>query len=466
MLQPLQLDLDLGLRNPVTIPAIPTFRDSAFEDNKTSQIHRWVPWIAGFSANFVQDIFEHYLPPSREAVVLEPFAGVGTTLVEGILAGYAVVGFEINPYAFLASKVKCEAYKLDVSTLDDEITSFLSNAGAKSRAIDQALAAGDVPSRVMRPPVSTPPPGFKSRVPFLSDIVELRVLHCLDCITSITDDDIRELFMLAFGAILVGVSNYSYEPSLGSRVAAGRLPVDDDDVVGKLVSKLRGMRDDIAAYKRSVAALPRQPHVDLYHSSSLTLDDHLNPQSVDLVVTSPPYLNNYHYIRNTRPHLFWLDFVASSVDLKVIERNSFGQFWQTVRDEPAMRLAFDYPDLTQLLSIIEKKNTEKGVYGGQGWANYAVQYFNDSFRICRQLQYVLKSGGHAVFVLGNSVIQGVDVKTDQVFADIAKIAGLEVEDIHVLRTKRVGNSVITSSIRNGHSVGATLYETAVVLRRK
>jgi hypothetical protein len=34
------------------------FKDPAFADNKTQPLHRWVPWIAGFSAQFVQDCFE------------------------------------------------------------------------------------------------------------------------------------------------------------------------------------------------------------------------------------------------------------------------------------------------------------------------------------------------------------------------------------------------------------------------
>jgi len=52
-----------------------------------------------------------YLPakPSSTVTVLDPFCGVGTTLVEGQLQGYNTVGFEINPYAALAARSKLEA---------------------------------------------------------------------------------------------------------------------------------------------------------------------------------------------------------------------------------------------------------------------------------------------------------------------------------------------------------------------
>lgn len=87
------------------------FADSAFADNKHRPIHRWVPWIAGFSAEFVRDAFGRYLlnNPAQAAVVLDPFCGVGTTLIEALRCGHNAIGFEINPYAALASRAKCEA---------------------------------------------------------------------------------------------------------------------------------------------------------------------------------------------------------------------------------------------------------------------------------------------------------------------------------------------------------------------
>jgi len=94
------------------------FADSAFADNKHRPIHRWVPWIAGFSAEFVRDAFSRYLPNSRNesAVVLDPFCGVGTTLIEAMRCGHNAVGFEINPYAALAARAKCEAASADINS--------------------------------------------------------------------------------------------------------------------------------------------------------------------------------------------------------------------------------------------------------------------------------------------------------------------------------------------------------------
>ena len=92
----------------------------------------------------------------------------------------------------------------------------------------------------------------------------------------------------------------------------------------------------------------------------------LEPHSVDALITSPPYLNNYHYIRNTRPQLYWLGLVQAPSDLKQIEMSSFGRFWQTVRAGPPIELAVDIPELRHVLDLVAAQNPDKGVYGGRG----------------------------------------------------------------------------------------------------
>ncbi len=456
-------------------PATPTrdvaadavFRDSAFEDNKRSAVHRWVPWIAGFSAGFVADTFRHYLPdPDRRgALVLEPFSGVGTTLVEGLLHGYDVAGFEVNPFAALASRVKTQAFRLDAEAVRLGLLAFEHKTRQRTEAVDCAFLAGTNINQCLPAPRTAPPPAFRSRVPFFSPAVERKALHSLDVIQELPGADIRDLFLLAFGAVMVQFSNYSYEPSLGSRVAAGKAEIPNADVVGIITAKMKTILDDLAGYGDAMRRHRPPPTARLFSESSLALPGRLPPASADIVVTSPPYLNNYHYIRNTRPQLFWLNFIAAPSELKRIENENFGKYWQTVRDAPLASLNFRLPDLEERIAAIAAMHPEKGVYGGKGWANYAVEYFNDCERICRGLEYVLKPGGRAVFVLGNSITQGVEPPTDRIFGAIGELRGLELENIHLLRTKRVGNSILNSSVRNGETTRAILYETAVVLKK-
>lgn len=463
---PTQLPLHLPTSAPGSLTS--PFRDSAFEQNKLDAIHRWVPWIAGFSAGFVADVFQQYAPVNegRAISVLDPFAGVGTTLVEGLRHGFHVAGFEINPFAVLAARVKCTAFTIEPQILAEAIQWFTAQARERTNSIDRAFLKGDDISQCEPAPISHPPVHFRSRVPFFSPAVERKVLHCLDIIREISSTPIQEIVLLALGSILVQISNYSYEPSLGSRKAAGKEEILNADVVGILTTKLQSMFEDIVHYRTEMERFAYVPSAMIIHDSSLCLKSYLAPDSIDIVVTSPPYLNNYHYVRNTRPHLFWLDFIATPAQLRSLENANFGKYWQTVRDAEPIKLDFCLPELEEIIHEIANQNQDKGVYGGQGWANYAASYFNDSYRLCSHLQYVLKPSGVAVIVLGNSIIQGVSVPTDRLFGAIGELCGLKLEGIYLLRDKRVGTSIINSVIRNGKATKVSLYETAVVLRKQ
>lgn len=426
------------------------FGDTAFSDNRQRRLHRWVPWVAGFSGSFVTGVLNKIRTNGESLSVLDPFAGVGTTLVEATKTGDHAVGFEINPYAALACRVKSNVALYDVDKLADAIERFADYT--------------DVESLNNMHPSSKPPPGFRSRVPFFSPNVESQVLACLDFIGNERIKWIREIFKLAFGAVMVGFSNYSYEPSLGTRAGAGKPDIKDADVSGILKKKLWDMHDDIVDYQRDFQSRP--PCVAAVHP--LSYMKHANrvaPESIDLIITSPPYLNNYHYIRNTRPQLYWLGLVEGTADLKDIERHSFGQFWQTVRTGPELPLMPDVSHLKDQINELRSRNTEKGAYGGPGWANYATSYFNDCQDFCKITKSLMRPGGSVVVVIGNNILQGIEFKTDRIFAEIAEAEGFEIVDIHLVRSKRTGNSVVNSPVRVGKvSQRIRLYETAVELR--
>jgi hypothetical protein len=78
---------------------------------------------------------------------------------------------------------------------------------------------------------------------------------------------------------------------------------------------------------------------------------------------------------------------------------------------------------------------------------------------------LLKSDRPLVVVIGNSILQGHELRVDYFLSHIASLHGLETEARHVLRTKRVGNSIIRSSVRNDAGEQASLYEVSVVLRK-
>ena len=270
------------------------FRDPAFMSNRTQPVHRWVPWIAGYSRDFVEDALDRHL--SGPGVVLDPFAGVGTTLVEADLAGHRALGFEINPYAAFAARVKLSAHRLDPAALEvaasgvRDFTAKAERNGQKPRAV--------------------PPESFRTRTAFYSPAVETKVLLLQDY-AALLPDEIAPAFRLAFASQMVEFSNYSYEPSLGRKSSVGRAEIKDYLVADAIASKLLSMAEDSAWY-RSRRKDRRRKSGTIRATSFFDAYTGLDEGSVDLLVTSPPYLNNYHYNRNTRPQLYWLGFLCLS----------------------------------------------------------------------------------------------------------------------------------------------------------
>ncbi|MDG6969494.1 MAG: site-specific DNA-methyltransferase [Nitrososphaerota archaeon] len=422
--------------------------DPAFTGNRAHPLHRWVPWVAGYSAKFVDDVLDTYNGRAVRSRVLDPFAGVGTTLVEARLHGCDTVGFELNPWPALVSRIKLAAGKeLRAESLRSAVTAYRAFCASHPRAARKV------------------PTGFKSNIPFFSPSIERKVLLTLDFIDSIDDPWTRGAFRVALGSVMVSFSNYTYEPSLGSRPGAGKALIERADVEAIIAIKAEQMAEDIQTIER--AAETPDTERTVYNTSFLDYAT-VEAGTFDLAITSPPYLNNYHYIRNTRPQMWWLGLVSDAEAQKQVELRSMGKYWQTVRAGDPIHLTFGHDELTRTLRRLRATRTAHGVYGGRGWANYVGSYFNDTYRYLTVLYAALREGGRAVVVVGNSVVQGIPIPVEKHVAEIGKLVGFSHEATNVLRTTRVGGSILNSSVRRGTKTGVDvgLYEAAVILRRR
>ncbi len=433
-----------------------SFRDSAFSENNGLPVHGWASWIAGFSAKFVADVLDTYLENDvglSERQVLDPFAGVGTTLVTAMMRGHNTWGFEINPYAAEVCRLKLALDRIAPADLERTVSDF-------EELVRRAIRDGS-------PPRSSPPEGFVTRSEFFSPTVERKVLLVQDYVEQIEDRWIRGCFRIALASQIVSFSNYSYEPSLCRRKSAGKRAVHDAPVARVVAAKVRQMLRDIERVHEEMESYGGWPAREFRAADFFEECTAIPDGGIDLLVTSPPYLNNYHYIRNSRPQVYWLGLADSPSDLKSVEKGSFGKYWQTVRGADEITLDFPMPELREDLDRLRERNEEKGQYGGPGWANYAATYFNDTHRFAERLSRLLSKNGHAVIVLGNSILQGIEFKTDAIFGDICEMCGMKLEGIELLRRKRTGSSIIKSSVRSESArEKVLLYESAVILSKR
>ena len=432
------------------------FSDPAFTENRGKPVHRWVPWIAGFSGDFVADVIKKYeLRPMEDNLVFDPFAGVGTTLVQAKMEGFDTQGAEINPYATMACEAKLK-WEVDLREFKNELNQLKSY-------VKNLESPGFL--RKIEPKIK-PPSGFKTREPFFEPLTEKKMLFLKKFVHKVPEN-IRDFFKVAFGAILVKYSRYAYGPSLGRKSVMGIRQVENAPIGVTFLQKVEEMYQDLEWLHKSVMPrLPRKPAHKLFNTSVFDCMDDTQEDSIALLITSPPYLNNYHYPRNTRPQLYWLDLIKKPKDLDKIEWESFGKFWQTVRELPTIDLTFALPELEKVIQKIRERNPQKGIYGGRGWANYASTYFNDANKFFELIYPKMKKNGIMAWVLGNSILQGIEVRTEEFIAKIAHLQGFEVEGIHRIRKKRIGSSIINTSVRTKPTKPTELYEAAVILSKK
>lgn len=418
------------------------FGDTSFSENLTKPIHSWTPWIGGFSAEFVRGLIGRQLGKGKAYRVCDPFCGVGTTLVECARAGHSSTGVELNPYAAMSARLKASARGIAI---------------AEIRAYEQSLQ--DHWSRLSDD--RGYPTHFRSRVPFFPGENLAQVNKILNWIDLLPAGLSRDLFRVALGAVIVSLSNYSYQPSLSTRIRSGRPPQPTADVLAIFRRRIASMVSDLEHVASEADWADAHVTVGSSLNGSWTVEDH----SIDLIITSPPYLNNYHYVRNSRPHLFFLGLVHESSEVRSLQENNFGKYWQTVRSRETPRLSTSTTTLDMILEKLRRfpDETKRG-YGGEGWAAYAIQYFNDASCSLERCYRSLVDDGEAYFVLGDSYLQGVYVPVHEIFSVLARLRGFSSSQVTVVR-KRAGSSTVRSRRCTFDDEAPELREFVVHLRK-
>ena len=392
--------------------------DISFRANKRLPIHSWFGYVAGYDANFVRSVIDQYIADQPDATVFDPYTGSGTTLIEAIDSGRDAIGTEINPFmAFVArNKTSWGAYPKDIDTRSRE---FLSSVKPQvlsefPNATLDSFGGGAVEDVKIKAKADIP--GLANINNWYTDEVLEQLLILKGNIKQIEDDGFRSLCLLAFAAILVDVSNGGYDPSLGyRRDSDGNIIKNQANVAKAFEEQLRGFVSDIIE-----KVLNREePYGDaLVLNSDGEEFPGLEDECVDLLVTSPPYCNNMNYIRQTRPHLYWLDYWAGR-SRKKFEDNMMGSYWQIARNQ---EIDMEYPTdtLQEVTEEIRKQEPEREELGGPGWARYVLRYFNDTGNALHQHYRLLTPDSYAVYVVGNSVIKGVNVPVGDLLAEMVE----------------------------------------------
>jgi len=401
-----------------------------FRNNKDEPFYRWYSFVEGFSGNFVKSIIREL--DCTPSLCLDPFSGSGTTPLACQELGIKCLSFEINP--FLHDLTKAKLYRrYDRQFFEDTID-----------MLEQGLVKHE---DTWEYPKLDPQTLFERehlKKWILNRQVAWAIFDILTEIENLLDDSEghhKLLLRMALASNLLDVSNVfrngkclSYKPNWQSHGLSRR------DVHKKFISFCRNV---ILQDMQQLNSDDKM--VDNYHlcrnGDARKLIKDLEDQSVDLVITSPPYLNSRDYTDIYRLELWMLGYLKSYADERELRKSTLRSHVQILwPNEETLKIN----RLTEVLKELEKHREE---LWNRSIPEMIKGYFADMNVIFEALYKKLKGKSKVYLTVGNSSYCEQTIETDAIIAEIAEMNRFQVDEIRVARYLKSSGQQDSKKIR-------------------
>lgn len=413
------------VENTISYNHIPV-QQSTFKGGLGTSIHRWFRLTPSFGPELVVEMMSK-LGCQTSDIVLDPFSGASTTLIESALNGVSSYGFEINPLLYWVGKV-CIDWTPDVDELHRTLELIIQNYSEQVSKIsfeDLEKNGLDVP------PIHNPLRWWRKDI--LRDLLVLKRSIRQQCHKEKNVD----FFMLTFAGVLV--------PDL-TNVTLGKLQLhfinrDNDliDVKGAFERHANTMINDLEGAQKII----KSGRAKIFHTNSVTLDNIKIENQINCVITSPPYPNRYSYVWNTRPHLYMLDFFSNAKQASDLDKKTIGGTWGTATSVLAkgqVEPEFNFFDEV-ITPVIEQIRQQDNLM-----ANYVMKYFNLLAQQIKAMEKLPQKRLRCAYVVGNSRVKGIYVETDVLLAKIFMHLGYSINTIERIRKRNSGKDLHESIV--------------------
>ncbi len=339
---------------------------------------------------FIQGLTEH------GDVVLDPMMGSGTTIVEAFLAGREAIGFDIDPLAVRLCRVKVTPLDVErLTALGEEVLN-----GAR-----WLLAAPTTVTEELSKRFDTKTKAFIDY--WFLPHTQRELMALIMAIENIKDEAIKDFLELTFSSIIITKSG---GVSMARDLAHTRPHRDETKVPQSALAAFE------YRLKKNIAGIAElrdgEGSVELYSGDARALT--LTDESVDLVVTSPPYANAIDYMRAHKFSLVW--FGSPIEELSRLRATYIGS-----ERVVGTNLAFLPHRSETAIRQLARKDPQK--------AKVLRKYFTDMSDAISEMYRVLRPNTAAIIVVGTSTIRGINVETHLCLADIAAGIGFQVVGI-------------------------------------
>lgn len=402
------------------------------ERNKLSHsdraFHDWYRFVLSYPPHLVrQYLIEFEL--NENDLVLDPFCGTGTTVVESKLRGIPSIGIEANRFAHFAGSVKI-AWDTNGDDLLDHAV------GIKRRVLSQLNRQGisDEPFAHITVPTELRQLSPDQERIILKDSISPIPLHkalvLLDEIDRLKKTSFHKYLRLAFAnALVFKVSNLRFGPEVG----IGRAR-HDVAVVGEWFGEIQKMCADLKAVESKDHVTARVILSDSRDAIGL-----LDGEKVSAVITSPPYPNEKDYTRTTRLESVVLGFISDKYELREMKKSMLRSNTRGVyKGDDDDKYVANISEIQQIADDIELRRNELEKTSGfeKLYAKVTKLYFGGMAKHLIQLQSILKPGAHLAYVVGDQASYlRVMIRTGQILKEVAKSVGYEPIRIDQFRTR-------------------------------
>ena len=384
--------------------------------------HAWHPFPAKFPPQLPKFLIEQLTVPGD--VILDPMLGSGTTLVEAVRLGRRAIGCDIDPLARMIAGAKLTP--INPSSALQTGLSILTAAQSDCWQEGQRLRQ-DFQLRFDRKTADFIDYWFLPQH-------QIELFSLLQRIEELPQGSIREFLNVVFSSTIIAKSG---GVSLARDLAHTRPHRDTKKAPrSTFIEFSKRLERNIAAIGNSMpheTERSSSPSVNGVMDSSKqywqaevraasAADTGLPTESVDLIVTSPPYANNaIDYMRAHKFSLVWFGWKIA--DLSKIRAQYLGH------DAVSAKKYRNLPDQCQeTVATLAERDARK--------AETLRRYFGEMATVISEMKRVLKRGGAAVVVVATSNLRGIDVQTHKGLASIGESSGFDLAGIGVRRLDR------------------------------
>lgn len=472
-----------SITDNIIIDAIKNLPEN-YWDFKTSDTQELTHGLHSYPAMMIYPISRNIIKIMKRIMhidtLLDPFAGSGTVLVEGTLAGVEkIYGNDLNPLSQLLSLVKTKPLDIDVLTefyekltycigleysrygncinsinqyFEDELKLDLTDKNAwgceAPKYLSEYYELNNIDLFV---------PDFKNIGYWFkpSVIMELQIIK--DIIKKIENIDVQKFFFVAFSETIRLVSNRRNGEFKMFRMTKEKVAVFNPNVRSEYLKILERNISKMQSYTDICDSIETKSEVKMFFGNSNDLKE-IPDESIDLVITSPPYGDSrttVAYGEYSRLSLQWLDlYDLSDKDILSIDKKLMGG--------TKYRNGFEYTltsdTLKAALEEIKDADIER--------AGDVFSFYKDMDSVLMEVAKKTKTNGYQFWVVGNRTVKNVNLKTDVIIRELAEKYGMRY--VYTI-DREISNKVMPSknspSNKVGDKVTTMVNEHIVVLRK-